>query len=71
MPFKRVIINSTHYWIFFGLLNAIEMYLFPNGHTYSKSIIALLAALWAFCEFMNYKCHKILGDFRKTPKTKN
>ena len=31
MPFKRVLINSNHYWIFFGLANANELYVFPSG----------------------------------------
>jgi very-long-chain enoyl-CoA reductase len=71
MPFKRVVINSVHYWIFFALFNAIELYLFPSGHTYSRPVIALLCAAWAVFEFLNYKCHKILGDFRRTPKQKS
>ena len=71
MPFKRVLINSAHYWVFFALLNAIELYLFPSGHTYEKPVIAGLTALWAIFEFLNYKCHKILGDFRRNPKKKD
>ena len=68
MPFKRVLINSFHYWILFGLLNAIELYIYPSGHTYSKPVMGVLTALWAFFQFMNYKCHKVLGDFRRNPK---
>ena len=71
MPFKRVMINSFHYWILFALLNSIELYLFPKGHTYSTKCIAGFCGAWAFFEFMNYKCHKILGDFRRSPKEKS
>ena len=70
MPFKRVIINSFHYWILFGLLNAIELYMFPSGHTYSKPVIGVLTTLWAFFELMNFQCHKVLGSFRRNPKQK-
>ena len=71
MPFKRVLINSGHYWVLFGLFNAIELYLFPSGRTINKSLLAALFALWAICESMNYKCHVVLGSFRRTPKLKN
>jgi len=30
-----------------------------------------LVALWAIFELLNYKCHKILGDFRRNPKQKD
>lgn len=71
MPFKRVLINSLHYWVFFALFNAIELYLFPSGHTYSQPVIIGIVALWAIFELLNYKCHTILGNFRKTPKQKD
>jgi len=71
MPFKRVMINSFHYWILYGLLNAIELYFFPSGHTWDKNVIVGLCALWAIFEFLNYKCHKVLGDFRRVPKKKD
>jgi very-long-chain enoyl-CoA reductase len=64
-------INSFHYWILFALFNAIELYLFPSGHTYSQPVIAGIVGAWAFFEFMNFKCHTILGNFRKSPKSKN
>lgn len=70
MPFKRVLINSFHYWILFALFNSIELFFFPSGHTHSKSTTAILVTLWAIFEFMNYKCHKVLGDFRRAPKVK-
>jgi very-long-chain enoyl-CoA reductase len=71
MPFKRVLINSLHYWVFFALLNSTELYFFPTGHTYSRTTIAIIFGLWCVFEFMNYKCHKLMGDFRRTPKEKN
>ena len=70
MPFKRVFINSVHYWILFALFNSIELYLLPSGHTYSTPVIGGLCSLWAIFEFLNYKCHKIMGDFRRSPKKK-
>ena len=66
MPIKRIYINCAHYWIFFGLFNAIELYLFPSGHTYSKPVIYILFALWVVFEFCNYQCHLILASLRKT-----
>jgi very-long-chain enoyl-CoA reductase len=71
MPFKRVLINSFHYWVLFALFNAIELFFFPSGHSHSKTTTAVLVGLWAIFEFLNYKCHKVLGDFRKTPKAKS
>lgn len=71
MPFKRVLINSFHYWVLFGLLNAIELYFFPSGHSNSPVVTAALTALWAIFEFLNYKCHTVLGGFRRNPKQKN
>ena len=70
MPFKRVMINSGHYWVLYALLNSIELYLFPSGHNYPTAFIAGLCGAWALFEFMNYKCHKVLGDFRRSPKEK-
>jgi very-long-chain enoyl-CoA reductase len=35
MPFKRLFINSLHYWIFFALNTGIELYFFPTLHTYN------------------------------------
>ena len=71
MPFKRVLINSFHYWILFALSNATELYFFPSGHTYSPKVIAGLCGAWTIFEFLNYKCHKIMGDFRRSPKQKS
>lgn len=71
MPFKRVLINSIHYWVLFALFNSIELYLFPTGHTYNRTTIGIIFGLWTFFEFMNYKCHKLMGDFRRTPKEKS
>ena len=71
MPFKRIIINSLHYWVYFALSNSIELYFFPTGHTYSRTTIGIIFAFWAIFEFMNYKCHKLMGDFRRAPKKKS
>lgn len=71
MPFKRVLINSIHYWVLFALFNSIELFFFPSEQTYSPTVIGILAALWGLFEFMNYRCHKILGGFRTSPKEKS
>lgn len=71
MPFKRVLINSFHYWVLFALFNSIEIFFFPSGHQPCKCTTWVLIALWAIFEFMNYKCHKVLGDFRRSPKLKS
>lgn len=47
MPFKRVFINSIHYWIFFALANGIELYFFPSGHTYPQPILIMLILAWS------------------------
>lgn len=65
MPFKRVFINSIHYWVFFGLFNAVELYFFPDGHSYSTLTLALIFLGWAGVEFCNFQCHKILSSFRQ------
>ena len=64
MPFKRVFINCLHYWLFFALLNSIELYIFPSGHSYSKITIYILFSFWAIFQFFNYKCHMVLASFR-------
>lgn len=71
MPFKRLFINSLHYWVFFALFNSIELFFFPSGHTLSKNTIAIIVGLWAAFEFLNFKCHKVLGNFRRAPKEKS
>jgi very-long-chain enoyl-CoA reductase len=75
MPFQRVFINCIHYWVFFALLNAVELYMFPSGHTYPSWLIYSLLAVWTVFEFCNYKCHVILSSFRrnkeKTDKQEN
>ena len=71
MPFKRVLINSSHYWILFALLNSIELYLFPSGKGIDKTLLAALFAFWCFCQVMNYKCHALLASFRRSPKPKS
>ena len=71
MPFKRVLINSFHYWVLFALFNSIELFFFPSGKSNSPATTYTLVSLWALFEFLNYKCHKVLGDFRRSPKSKN
>ena len=70
MPFKRVFINSIHYWVFFALFNAIELYLFPDDHTYSPLFLGILVTCWAIAEFCNFQCHSILSSFRKKKERK-
>jgi very-long-chain enoyl-CoA reductase len=71
MPFKRVLINSFHYWVLFALFNSIELFFFPSGNANSQNTTYILVGLWAIFEFLNYKCHKVLGDFRRSPKAKS
>lgn len=70
MPFSRVFINSSHYWILFALLNSIELFMFPKATKWSNRDILILFLVWAFMEFCNYKCHKELSSFRKNPSDK-
>lgn len=46
MPFKRIFINSIHYWVFFALMNGIEIFFFPSSHTYSPLVLGLLFISW-------------------------
>jgi very-long-chain enoyl-CoA reductase len=68
MPFKRVIINSLHYWVFFALMNSIELFCFPSGHNYSRVTLAVIVSFWIVFEVINYKCHRLMSDFRRPRK---
>lgn len=65
MPFKRIFINSIHYWVFFALLNGIEIFFFPQGHSYNPVILWTFVGIWVVAEFCNFQCHTILSSFRK------
>lgn len=65
MPFKRVFINSAHYWILFALLNSIELFMFPKASKWKTNDLIILFVIWAFMEFLNFKCHQELSSFRK------
>ena len=65
MPFKRIFINSAHYWILFGLLNSIELFLFPKAMKWDTNDIMILFFVWALMEFFNFMCHRELSSFRK------
>lgn len=65
MPLKRVFINSLHYWVFFALCNGIELFFFPDKHTYNSTFLIFLVVAWVGVEFANFKCHTILSSFRK------
>ena len=71
MPTKRFLINCTHYWILFALFNGIELFFFPKGHTYDRSVLIAIIAFWALFEFLNLQCHMTLSSFRKSPKQKS
>ena len=47
MPFKRIFINSAHYWILFGLLNSIELFLFPKEMKWDTNEVMILFMIWA------------------------
>jgi very-long-chain enoyl-CoA reductase len=32
MPFKRVFVNSFHYWVLFAAFNGVELFFFPIRH---------------------------------------
>ena len=65
MPFKRVFINSAHYWILFALLNSIELFLYPKKTKWDSNDVIILFLIWATMEFFNFKCHLELSSFRK------
>ena len=46
MPLKRVFINSVHYWVFFALCNGVELYFFPDQHSYSSIVTGVIVAIW-------------------------
>lgn len=70
MPIKRVFINSIHYWFFFAILNGLELFFFPDGHTYPTVVLALIIGVWAFAEFCNFQCHMVLSSFRQKKEKK-
>ena len=67
MPFKRVFINSGHYWVTCGAL--IGYFFMHPKYTepayLSQSIRYLLIALFFIFEFLNFKAHCVLWDLWK------
>lgn len=64
MPFKRLFINSFHYWILFALNVGVEAFFFWTNPQYNTSTIALLTFGFLFSEFMNFMCHLTLKGLR-------
>ena len=65
MPFTRIFINSSHYWILCGAL--IGYFLFsPNYHApgYPSYICYGLLGFFFFAEIMNFCCHLVLRSLR-------
>jgi len=67
MPFKRVFINSGHYWVTCGLLVGYffmhPKYTEPSYLTQNMKYL-LIAAFFLF-QFLNFKAHCVLRDLRK------
>lgn len=66
MPFKRVFINSIHYWGTFGALVGYfflhPLYTEPN---FPLPVKYGLIGAFALFQFLNFKCHTILRDLWK------
>ena len=67
MPFKRIFINSMHYWIFCGVMCGIEIFFFWRNPGYSTFTIVFFAGVWAVSQFMNFMCHVTTSNIRKAP----
>jgi very-long-chain enoyl-CoA reductase len=66
MPFKRVFINSIHYWGIFGAL--VGYFFFHPRYTepsFSMPVKYGLIAAFTLFQLLNYKAHSILRDLRK------
>lgn len=65
MPFYRVFINSSHYWILSGLLMAYSLYI--RNYTepiYPIWVRYIFIGCFCFFEFMNFACHIVLRNLR-------
>ena len=71
MPFKRVFINSLHYWIFCAAMIGIELFFFWKNPGYSTTTIWALVGLWGISEFMNLMCHITTSRIRTAPGATN
>lgn len=71
MPFNRIFINSSHYWILFGV--GIGYYLFHPAYTapmwVSDPVKYVLIAGFLFSEVMNLCCHIVLKNLRAPGST--
>ena len=67
MPFKRVFINSTHYWVTFGALVGYFFLhpLYTPPDFLPKPVKFGLVAFFLFSQFMNFMCHLTLRNLRK------
>lgn len=65
MPFYRVFINSSHYWLLSGFLMAYGLYT-PNYIQPSYPMCLRYVIIGCFClfEFMNFSCHIVLRNLR-------
>mmetsp|Transcript_35896 Transcript_35896/g.32297 ORF Transcript_35896/g.32297 Transcript_35896/m.32297 type:complete len:327 (-) Transcript_35896:24-1004(-) len=64
MPFKRIFINSFHYWFTCGTCISVELYYFWKNPEYSEAFQYLLIGLFCVFEFLNFMCHKTLKELR-------
>jgi len=69
MPFKRIFINSIHYWIFCGTFISIELFFFWKDPGYSETVQNIFLVLFLISEFLNLMCHLTLKDLRASLET--
>jgi len=63
MPFKRIFINSAHYWILCGLAISVELFFF-HSETISPNTVNILAVIFLIFEFLNLMAHVTLRGLR-------
>jgi len=65
VPVSGSVKNIIHYWFVYGILSVGEVFFFkaPAGD-WPKKYYYGMTALWAICEFMNYRCHMTLRNLR-------
>jgi len=64
MPFKRIFINSFHYWILCGLFIGVELFFFWQDPGYSSNTVFILSGLVVLFEFLNLMAHITLRNLR-------
>ena len=65
MPFKRIFINSFHYWVIFGVcVGYFTMHKDFTEFGWDQTAQYILIGVFVFAELMNGACHMVLRNLR-------